>query len=128
VLLGVARVAAAMDSLPQVLISMTARIGRLSWTYEGLVYRLALLHVGILTQNLYLVCTAMRLAPCALGSVSITVAARALGTDWRTEPCVGQFIVGRECGTPGGEAGAGRDVNDADWAAQARAELDERDD
>jgi SagB-type dehydrogenase family enzyme len=127
VLLSVARVAAAMDDLPQVLISMTARIGRLSWKYEGLVYRLALLHVGIMTQNLYLVCAVMRLAPCALGSVSITVAARALGTDWRAEPCVGQFIVGRQCDASDGETSAGRDVNNADWARLARAELDNRD-
>jgi hypothetical protein len=107
---------------------MTVRIGRLSWKYEWLVYRLALLHVGIMTQNLYLVCTAMRLAPCAVGSVSITVAARALGTDWRAEPCVGQFVVGRQPSSPGGARPAGRDVNDADWACRARAELDNRDD
>jgi len=93
-LLSTARISAALDSPPQVLISMTARFRRLSWRYEGLAYRLVLMHVGVLMQNLYIVCAAMGLAPCALDAVDIDVAARAFGTDWRTEPCVGQFLVG----------------------------------
>jgi SagB-type dehydrogenase family enzyme len=120
-LLNGARVAAAMDDLPPVLITMTARFRRLSWKYEGLAYRLVLMHVGVLIQNLYLVCTAMRLAPCALGSVSIDTAARAFGTDWRIEPCVGQFIVGREPGGYDGDIGRRWNVNDAEWADLARA-------
>jgi SagB-type dehydrogenase family enzyme len=120
-LLSGARVAAAMDDLPPVLITMTARFRRLSWKYEGLAYRLVLMHVGVLIQNLYLVCTAMRLAPCALGSVSIDTAARAFGTDWRIEPCVGQFIVGREPGDYNGDIGRRWNVNDAEWADLARA-------
>ena len=45
-------------------------------------------------QSLYLMSTAMCLAPCVIGTVSLDVAARALGIDWRLEPCVGHFIVG----------------------------------
>lgn len=93
-LLGAARMSAALEGPAQVLISMTARFRRLSWRYEGLAYRLVLMHVGVLMQNLYLACAAMGLAPCALDAVDIDVAARAFGTDWRTEPCVGQFLVG----------------------------------
>lgn len=93
-LLSAARMSAALDGPAQVLISMTARFRRLSWRYEGLAYRLVLMHVGVLMQNLYLACAAMGLAPCALDAVDIDVAARAFGTDWRTEPCVGQFLVG----------------------------------
>jgi SagB-type dehydrogenase family enzyme len=119
-LLGCARVAAAMDEPPQLLLSMTARFRRLSWKYEGLPYRLVLMHVGVLIQNLYLVCTAMRLAPCALGSVSIEAAARAFGTDWRVEPCVGQFIIGREPATSARDTSRWRKVNDAQWADFAR--------
>jgi SagB-type dehydrogenase family enzyme len=96
-LLSAACMSAALDSPAQVLISMTARIRRLSWRYEGLAYRLVIMHVGVLMQNLYIVCAAMGLAPCALDAVDIDVAARAFGSDWRTEPCVGQFLVG---GTP----------------------------
>jgi SagB-type dehydrogenase family enzyme len=107
-LLSTARVTAALDGPAQVLISMTARFRRLSWRYEGLAYRLVLMHVGVLMQNLYIVCAAMGLAPCALDAVDIDVAARAFGTDWRTEPCVGQFLVG---GQP--------DLTDAHWADRA---------
>jgi SagB-type dehydrogenase family enzyme len=126
-LLACARAAAALDSRPPVLISITARFRRLSWKYPGLAYRLVLMHVGVVIQNLYLVCTAMRLAPCAVGSVSIEAAARGLGTDWRTQPCVGQFIVS---GRPadGDEQGHSewRDVNDAQWATLAKAILHHR--
>ncbi len=104
-LLSTARMSAALDGPAQVLISMTARFRRLSWRYEGLAYRLVLMHVGVLMQSLYIVCAAMGLAPCALDAVDIDVAARAFGTDWRTEPCVGQFLVG---GKP--------DLTDAPWA------------
>jgi SagB-type dehydrogenase family enzyme len=93
-LLSAARMTAALDSPAQVLISMTARFRRLSWRYEGLAYRLVLMHVGVLMQNLYIACAAMGLAPCALDAVDVDVAARAFGADWRTEPCVGQFLVG----------------------------------
>jgi SagB-type dehydrogenase family enzyme len=115
-LLGCARVGAAMNAAPQVLISITARFGRVSWKYEGMAYRLVLMHVGVLIQHLYLVCTAMRLAACALGSVSITAAARALGADWRTEPCVGQFVVGREATAADRDVRSWRAVNDGGWA------------
>ncbi len=93
-LLSAACMTAALDGPAQVLISMTARFRRLSWRYEGLAYRLVLMHVGVLMQNLYIACAAMGLAPCALDAVDIDVAARAFGADWRTEPCIGQFLVG----------------------------------
>ncbi len=122
-ILGCARVAAAMQAPPPVLIAMTARFQRLTWKYEGFAFRLVLLHVGVLFQNLYLICTAMRLAPCALGSVSIETAARAFGADWRVEPCVGQFMVGPEPEVPGRAARVRRSFNDAEWAELARAAL-----
>ena len=118
-LLKCARRMANMDSLPPLLITITARIRRLSWKYEGLVYSLILKHVGVLTQNLYLVCAAMRLSPCALGSANIDVTARAFGVDWRVEPSVGQFIVG---GMPIGQSSRNADsqpANDAWWADAA---------
>jgi SagB-type dehydrogenase family enzyme len=109
-----------MENSPSVLITMTARFRRLSWKYEGLAYRLALMHVGVLIQSLYLVCTAMHLAPCALGAVSIDAAARAFGTDWRTEPCVGQFMVGGAPGPADRDTSRWQEINDADWADLAR--------
>jgi SagB-type dehydrogenase family enzyme len=123
-LLQFASAAAAMDSQPQVLITMTARVQRVSWKYEGLPYRIALMDAGVLIQNLYLVSTAMRLAPCALGGVSSELAARAFGTDWRTEPGIVQFILGRAAADDG-HPGSWHAANDGDWADQARAALNE---
>jgi SagB-type dehydrogenase family enzyme len=117
-----ARASAAMDSQPQVLITLTARIRRVSWKYECLPYRLALLDAGVLIQNLYLVCTAMRLAPCALGKVSSELAARAFGADWRTEPGIAQFVVGRAAADDG-HPDSWHPANDGRWADRARAQL-----
>ena len=118
-LLGIARMAAAPTRRSPVLITMTARFRRLSWRYEGMAYRLVLMNAGALMQNLYLVCTAMRLAPCAIGTISIETAARALGTDWRVEPCVAQFMVGSQPAATPGDGRAWSDVNDGWWASAA---------
>jgi SagB-type dehydrogenase family enzyme len=93
-LLGSARMAADADDSPQVLITMTARFRQSSWRLEGSSYRLVLMSAGALMQSLYLVSTAMCLAPCAVGAVGPDAVARALGIDWRIEPCVGHFMVG----------------------------------
>ena len=93
-LLGSARMAVGADDPPQVLITMTARYRHLSWGLEESAYRLVLMNAGALMQSLYLVSTAMRLAPCAIGTAGLGVTARALGIDWRLEPCVGHFMVG----------------------------------
>jgi SagB-type dehydrogenase family enzyme len=112
-----------MGVLPPVLITMTARFQRLSWKYEGIAYATVLKDVGVLLQNLYLVCTAMGLAPCALGAVNLELSARAFGTDWRLEPSVGQFIFGRAAELPPGYTWQWEPVNDAEWADRARAWL-----
>lgn len=122
-LLHSAGLAAAMQAPPPVLITMTARYRRLSWKYEGIVYATVLKDVGVLLQNLYLVCTAMRLAPCALGSVNLDATARAFGTDWQLEPSVGQFILGRAPDTPPRYEWRWEPANDPQWADHARALL-----
>jgi SagB-type dehydrogenase family enzyme len=122
-LLAAAGQAAVVDVPPPVLITMTARFRRLTWKYEGMAYSAALMDVGVLIQTLYLACTAMGLAPCALGSVSIDATARAFGTDWRTEPSVGQFMLGRRPDARGEPAGRWDPVNDPGWADLARQRL-----
>ena len=87
---------------PQVLITITSRFGRLSWKYSAIAYALTLKHVGVLYQTLYLVATAMGLAPCGLGSGDSDVAARAFGLDWASESSVGEFLIGsRRVDAPG---------------------------
>jgi SagB-type dehydrogenase family enzyme len=115
--------AAAMEAPPPVLITLTARFRRVSWKYEGIAYATVLKDVGVLLQNLYLVCTAMGLAPCALGSVNLDLTARAFGTDWQLEPSVGQFILGRAPDTTPEYAWRWQPVNDAQWGDNARAFL-----
>ena len=82
--------------------------------------------VGVLFQSLYLVCTAMRLAPCALGAVRADATARALRTDWLLEPTVGQFILGRPPDAPAEYGRRWQPVNDATWPTGPGARLRER--
>ncbi len=93
-LLTGARLATNGTVTPQVLIMVTSRFGRLSWKYSQIAYALTLKHVGVLYQTLYLVATALGLAPCALGSGDTTAAARALRLDYTEESTVGEFLIG----------------------------------
>ena len=78
---------------PDVLFQFAARYGRLSWKYEGLVYALILKHVGGIMQQLYLVATALNLAPCSLGSGDSELFARATSLDPWTDACVGELML-----------------------------------
>jgi SagB-type dehydrogenase family enzyme len=93
-LLDDARAAADLASDPQVLLTLAARFPRLSWKYSGIAYALTLKNVGALFQTMYLVATAMGLAPCALGCGNSLVFARAAGADRFAEPSVGEFLLG----------------------------------
>jgi SagB-type dehydrogenase family enzyme len=83
---------------PPVLITITARMGRLSWVYDGISYASTLKHVGVLQQTLYLVATMLGLAPCALAMGDSEVATAAFGLDWPAEVSVGEFAVGKPAG------------------------------
>jgi SagB-type dehydrogenase family enzyme len=113
------RIAMGVAATPPVVLTMTARFHRLSWRFEGPAYALALMDAGVLMQTLYLVCTAMRLAPCAVGTIRADAAAQALDTDWRVEPGIAQFAIGRDPGTRGERAGRLSPVNDAQWHERA---------
>jgi nitroreductase len=77
----------AMDtrSAPQVLITMAARFGRVSWKYSSLAYALILKDVGVLTQTLYLMATDMGLGGCAIGNTNIDLFAKMTGIDFHVE-------------------------------------------
>lgn len=79
---------------PPVLITMTARMGRLSWVYDSISYATTLKHVGVLQQTLYLTATTLGLAPCALAMGDDETATTALKLDWPAEVSVGEFAVG----------------------------------
>ena len=93
-LLNDARVAAALPVEPQILITLASRFQRLSWKYSGLAYALSLKNAGVLMQTMYLVATAMGLAPCALGTGNSDLFETATGTGCLLEPPVGEFLLG----------------------------------
>lgn len=79
---------------PQVLLVITARAQRVLWKYEGMGYELALKNSGVLTGLMYLVATAMDLAPCALGSGDSAAFALLSGIDPLVEPYIADFAIG----------------------------------
>jgi SagB-type dehydrogenase family enzyme len=87
----------AMDApaAPQILITIAARFGRISWKYSALAYALILKDVGVLTQTLYLMATDMGLGGCAVGSFNIDLFAKMTGIAFHVEGPVGQFALGR---------------------------------
>ena len=82
-------------AVPQVLITIAARFGRISWKYSSLAYALILKDVGVLTQTLYLMATDMGLGGCAIGSTNIDLFAKMTGIEFHVEGVVGQFALGR---------------------------------
>jgi SagB-type dehydrogenase family enzyme len=93
-LLHDAKFSAGLSSEPQVLITLASRFQRLSWKYSGIAYATTLKNVGVLYQTMYLVATAMGLAPCGLGAGNSNIFAEAVGTDYFAESSVGEFILG----------------------------------
>ena len=87
----------AMDApaVPQILITIAARFGRISWKYSSLAYALILKDVGVLIQTLYLMATDIGLGACAIGSVNINLFARMTGIEFHVEGPVGQIAIGR---------------------------------
>jgi oxazoline/thiazoline dehydrogenase len=93
-LLGFAARASVREDLPEVLITIAARFQRVSWKYQSIGYALILKDVGVLLQTMYLVATAMNLAPCAVGTGDSDLFAAATGTDYYVETSVGEFLLG----------------------------------
>jgi SagB-type dehydrogenase family enzyme len=80
---------------PQILITIAARFGRMSWKYSSIAYALILKDVGVLTQTLYLIATEMGLGGCAIGIANIDLFAKMTGVEFHVEGPVGQFAIGR---------------------------------
>ncbi len=80
--------------MPQVLIVIAARFQRAAWVYESIAYANILKDVGTLLQTMYLVATAMNLAPCAIGAGNSDLFAAAVGTDYYAETSVGELSLG----------------------------------
>jgi len=85
--------ASGTEKQPDILFQFAARYGRLSWKYEGIVYALVLKHVGVIMQQLYLVATALNLAPCSLGNGDSDLFARATSLNPWVDVCVGELML-----------------------------------
>lgn len=93
-LLNDAWMSAAGTVVPQILITITSRIRRLSWKYSSMAYATTLKNVGVLYQTMYLVAAAMGLAPCGLGTGNSALVAEAMRLDLFSEVAVGEFMLG----------------------------------
>jgi len=94
-MLGGAQYAMGAPASPQVLVTIAARFGRISWKYSSFAYSLVLKDAGVLIQTLYLVATGMGLGGCAVGSSNIELFAKMTGLDFHVEGPVGVFALGR---------------------------------
>jgi SagB-type dehydrogenase family enzyme len=94
-LLKGAELAMEASAAPQILITIAARFGRISWKYSSIAYGLILRDAGVLIQTLYLMATDMGLGGCAIGSINIELFAKMTGIEFHVEGPVGQFAIGR---------------------------------
>jgi oxazoline/thiazoline dehydrogenase len=84
---------AGLDTPPDALITLAARFQRVAWKYQSMAYALTLKNVGALYQQMYLVATAMKLAPCGLGGGDSDLFAEVARLDYYCETSVGEFML-----------------------------------
>jgi SagB-type dehydrogenase family enzyme len=94
-LLKGAEFAMGASAVPQILITLAARFGRVSWKYSSIAYALILKDCGVLMQTLYIMATDMGLGGCAIGTTNIDLFAKITGLEFHIEGPVGQFALGR---------------------------------
>jgi SagB-type dehydrogenase family enzyme len=92
--LAEARSSMGAPAAPQILFTIAARFGRISWKYSSIAYSLILKDVGVLMQTLYLMATGMGLGGCAIGMTNIDLFAKMTGIEFHVEGPVGQFAIG----------------------------------
>jgi SagB-type dehydrogenase family enzyme len=94
-LLTGAEFAMGAPAAPQILITIAARFGRISWKYSSLAYALVLKDVGVLSQTFYVIAADMGLGGCAIGIANIDLFEKMTGIGFHVESPVGQFAIGR---------------------------------
>jgi SagB-type dehydrogenase family enzyme len=93
--LAAAQFAMGAAAAPQIVMTIAARFGRVSWKYSSIAYALILKDVGALMQTFYLMATDMGLGGCAIGISNIDLFAKMTGLALHVEGPVGQFALGR---------------------------------
>jgi SagB-type dehydrogenase family enzyme len=93
--LAAAASAMGVPAPPQILITIAARFGRVSWKYSSIAYSLILKDVGVLLQTFYLMAADLELGGCAVGIANVDLFAKMTGIEFHVEGPVGQFALGR---------------------------------
>lgn len=78
----------------QVVVVTTAKPAQLAWKYESIALRACLKSYGCAVATMYLVATAMGLAPCAVGGGAGALFHEATGIDSLVECIMGEFTLG----------------------------------
>jgi SagB-type dehydrogenase family enzyme len=82
-------------AVPQILVTIAARFGRVSWKYSSIALSLILKDAGVLMQTFYLMAADMGLGGCAIGIANVELFAKMSGLEFHVEGPVGQFALGR---------------------------------
>lgn len=93
ILIGAMKATARIEK-PQAAFLISSRFGRLSWKYQAMAYATTLKDTGVLMQTMYLVATAMNLAPCAIGGGNSDLFSKVAKTNYYEETTVGEFLLG----------------------------------
>ncbi len=93
-ILSAAAAAMGETTPPQILITIAARFGRVSWKYSSIAYALILKDAGVLTESLYLMAGGMGLGACAIGLSNIDQFEKLTGVAYYVEGPVAQFAIG----------------------------------
>ena len=80
---------------PQVLVTIAARFGRVSWKYSGFANALIQKNAGVLMQTIYLMATEMDSGACAIGVADIELFGHMTDIKFHIEGSVGQIAIGR---------------------------------
>jgi SagB-type dehydrogenase family enzyme len=78
---------------PDLVVKIVVDIAMASRAYDAIAYRLALLNAGMIMQTMYLVATALSLAPCAIGSGDSLDFSRHAGIDPRRQDVIAEFAL-----------------------------------
>jgi SagB-type dehydrogenase family enzyme len=92
-LLGQAQASMGAAAAPDLLVTLAARVQRVAWKYQTIAYALILKDAGVMLQQMYLVATALGLAPCAIGTGDTQLFARASGLAGVEETSVAEFAL-----------------------------------
>jgi SagB-type dehydrogenase family enzyme len=90
-----AEYAMGVSAVPQIVITIAARFGRVSWKYGSIAYALILKDTGVLMQTFYMMATDMGLGGCAIGTTNIDLFEKMTALPFHAEGPVGQFALGR---------------------------------